>query len=38
MEAANLRAQVVEFLDMLPRNVLLVSYKAAIETLIVAAN
>jgi hypothetical protein len=33
-EAANLRAQVVEFLDMLPGNVLLVSYKAAIEALI----
>ena len=33
-EAASLRAQVVEFLDMLPGNVLLVSYKAAIEALI----
>jgi hypothetical protein len=33
-EAADLRAQVVEFLDMLPGNVLLVSYKAAIEVLI----
>ena len=33
-EAATLRAQVVEFLDMLPGNVLLVSYKAAIEALI----
>ena len=34
MEAASLRAQVVEFLDMLPGNVLLVSYKTAIEALI----
>ena len=33
-EAATLRAQVVEFLDTLPGNVLLVSYKAAIEALI----
>ena len=33
-EAATLRAQVVEFLGMLPGNVLLVSYKAAIEALI----
>jgi hypothetical protein len=33
-EAANLRAQVVDFLDLLPGNVLLVSYKAAIEALI----
>jgi hypothetical protein len=33
-EAANLRAHVVEFLDLLPGNVLLVSYKAAIEALI----
>ena len=33
-EAASLRAQVVEFLSILPGNVLLVSYKAAIEALI----
>ena len=33
-EAATLRAQVVEFRDTLPGNVLLVSYKAAIEALI----
>jgi hypothetical protein len=33
-EAATLRAQVVEFLDTLPGNVLLVSYKTAIEALI----
>jgi hypothetical protein len=33
-EAAALRAQVVEFLDMIPGDVLLVSYKAAIEALI----
>jgi hypothetical protein len=33
-EAASLRAQVIEFLDLLPGNVLLVSYKAAIEALI----
>ena len=32
-EAARLRAQVVEFLTMLPGTVLLVSYKAAIEAL-----
>jgi hypothetical protein len=34
IEAATLRAQVVEFLEMLPGKVLLVSYKAAIEALI----
>jgi hypothetical protein len=33
-EAATLRAQVVEFLSILPGNVLLVSYKAAIEALL----
>jgi hypothetical protein len=33
-EAATLRTQVVEFLSILPGNVLLVSYKAAIEVLI----
>jgi hypothetical protein len=33
-EAARLRAQVVEFLSILPGNVLLVSYKAAIEALL----
>jgi hypothetical protein len=30
-EAADLRAQVIEFLEMLPGDVLLVSYKAVIE-------
>jgi hypothetical protein len=33
-EAASLRAQIVDFLSVLPGNVLLVSYKAAIEALL----